>query len=78
MVLTQAPYPPKQHQLVRATLFLEEIVSTMKDVESSVGKYMQAMMKVVAKHLGGVEVMSYLGDLFSISLNFQTSIGSWS
>ena len=33
---------------------------------------MQAMMKVVAKHLGGVEVTAYLGHIFSTRLNFQT------
>ena len=54
--------------------FPEEIMSIMKDVESSMGRYMQVMTKAVAEHLGGVEVTSYLGHIFSIGLNFQTSM----
>ena len=46
----------------------------MKDVESSVGRYVQAMTKVVAEHLGRVEVTAYLGHIFSTGLNFQTSM----
>ena len=51
--------------------FPEEIMSIMNDVESSVGRYVQAMTKAVAEHLGGVEVTSYLGHIFSTGLNFQ-------
>ena len=38
------------------------------------GRYVQAMMKVVAEHLGGVEVTAYLGHIFNTGLNFQTSM----
>ena len=54
--------------------FPDDVKYIMKDVESSVGRYMQAMMKVVAEHLGGVEVTAYLGHIFSTGLNFQTSM----
>ena len=46
----------------------------MKDVEASVGMYVQVMTKAVAKHLGGVTVMAFLGHIFSTGLNFQTSM----
>ena len=52
--------------------FPDEIMSIMKYVMSSVGRYMHAKTKVVAKHLGGVEVMVYLGHIFNMRLNFQT------
>ena len=32
------------------------------------------MTNVVAEHLGGVEVTAYLGHIFSMGLNFQTSM----
>ena len=32
--------------------FPDDVMSIMKDVEMSVGRYMQVMMKVVAEHLG--------------------------
>ena len=51
--------------------FPEEITSIMKDVESSIGRYVQAMTKAVAEHLGRVELTSYLGHIFSTGLNFQ-------
>ena len=54
--------------------FSEEITSIMKDVKSSIGRYVQAMTKVVAEHLGGVEVTLYLGHIFSTRLNFQMSM----
>ena len=50
--------------------FPEEVMSIMKDVELSMGKYKQAMMKVVAEHLGRVKVTAYLGHIFSTRLNF--------
>ena len=50
--------------------FPDDVKSIMKDVESSV----QAMTKVVAEHLGGVEVTAYLGHIFSTGLNFQMSM----
>ena len=46
----------------------------MKDVESSMGTYVQAMTKAMAEYLGGVEVTSYLGHMFSTRLNFQMSM----
>ena len=54
--------------------FPDDVMSIMKDVESSVGRYVQAMTKVVAEHLGGVEITAYLGHIFSTGLNFQTSM----
>ena len=54
--------------------FPEEIMSIMKDVESSVGRYVQAMTKAVAEHLGRVEVTSYLGHIFNTRLNFPMSM----
>ena len=42
--------------------FPDDVKSIMKDIESSIGRYVQAMMKVVAEHLGGVEVTAYLGQ----------------
>ena len=54
--------------------FPNEIMSIMKGVESSVGRYVHVMTKVVAEHLGGVEVMAYLGHIFSMVLNFQMSM----
>ena len=43
----------------------------MKNIEASVGTYVQVMTKAVAEHLGGVEVTAFLGHIFSTSLNFQ-------
>ena len=54
--------------------FPDDVMSIMKDVESSVGRNVQVMTKVVAEHLGGVEVTAYLGHIFSMGLNFQTSM----
>ena len=38
------------------------------------GRYVQEMTRVVAEHLGGVEVTVYLGHIFSTGLNFQMSM----
>ena len=58
----------------RENPFPDKIMSIMKDVESSVGRYVHAMTKVVAEYLGGVEVTAYLGHICSTGLNFQTSM----
>ena len=61
-------------QIDKNNLFPKEIIDIMKDVEMSVRTYVQAMTKVVAKHLGGVKMTAYLGHIFSMGLNFQTSM----
>ena len=50
--------------------FPDDVKSIMKDVELSMSRHVQTMMKVVAEHLGGVEVTAYLGHIFSMGLNF--------
>ena len=86
--LTQAVKPSDEHdpacdtssvstpsmQMDKNNPFAEEIIDIMKDIKMSVRTYMQVMTKVVAKHLGGVEVTAYLGHIFSTGLNFQTSM----
>ena len=57
-----------------ANPFLVEVTSIMKDIKSSIEIYVHAMMKAVVQYLGGVEVMSYLGHIFSTGLNFQMSM----
>ena len=54
--------------------FFIEVTSIMEDVELSVGKYIQEMTKTVLQYLGGVKMMSYLGQIFSTGLNFQMSM----
>ena len=54
--------------------FLVEITAIMEDVESSVQWYIQEMIKTVLQCLGGVEMTSYLGHIFTTKLNFQTSM----
>ena len=56
--------------------FLIEVTTIMEDVESLVKKDVQEMMKMVLQCLGGVEMTSYLGHIFSTGLNFQTSNSS--
>ena len=71
--------PPDATLMANAPLskndpFFIEVTSIMEDVESSVGKYIQEMMKTVLQYLGGVKMMSYLGHIFSTRLNFQMSM----
>ena len=66
--------PAKTAPTNKENHFPDEIMSIMKNVKSSMGRYMQEMMRVVAKHLGGVEVTAYLGHIFSMGLNFQMSM----
>ena len=54
--------------------FLIEVTSIMEDVESSVERYVQQMMKTVLQHFGVVKMTSYLGYIFSTVLNFQMSM----
>ena len=54
--------------------FLVEVTTIMEDVELSVQRYVQEMTKTVLQYLGGVEMTSYLGHIFSTGLNFQTSM----
>ena len=54
--------------------FLIEVASIMEDVELLVGKYVHEMMMTVLWYMGGVEITSYLGHIFSTRLNFQTSM----
>ena len=46
----------------------------MTDVEESVNKYANEMAKKVLEYTGGADISSYLGHIFSTSLNFQTSM----
>ena len=66
--------PTKTASTNKENPFPDDVKSIMKDVESSVGRYLQAMTKVAAEHLGRVEVTVYLGHIFSTGLNFQTSM----
>ena len=54
--------------------FVVEVATIMEDVESSVQWYVQEMMKTVLQYQGGVEMMLYLGHIFSTRLKFQTSM----
>ena len=54
--------------------FLIEVTTIMEDMESSVKTYVQEMTKTVLQCLGGVEMTSYLGHIFSSGLNIQTSM----
>ena len=65
--------PPQWMPLTESNPFLIE-VAFMEDVELSVGRYVQEMTKTVLQYLGGVEMTSYLGHIFSTGLNFQMSM----
>ena len=52
--------------------FQAEIPNIMTDVEGSVTKYADEMAKKVLEHMGGADISSYLGHIFSTGLNFQT------
>ena len=54
--------------------FHAEIPNIMTDVEESVTKYAHEMAKKVLELTGGVDILSYLGHIFSTGLNFQTSM----
>ena len=54
--------------------FQAEIPNIMTDVEESITKYTDEMVKKVLEYTGGADISSYLGHIFSTRLNFQSSM----
>ena len=49
-----------------------EVIAILKDVEKSSANFIDDVWKSVVSHIGAVKLVSYLGHIFLLSLNFQT------
>ena len=49
-----------------------EVIVILKDVEKSSANFIDDVWKSVVSHIGAVKLLSYLGHIFSLSLDFQT------
>ena len=49
-----------------------EVIVILKDVEKSSANLIDDVWKSVVSHIGAVKLVSYLGHIFSLSLDFQT------